>query len=138
MLAELLVKTFDTNIVVRLLIKDDETQSRLAGLAWRNTLAEGNVFLTKVVIVEVSWVLRTAYRFTRPMIAEALRKLLAIKGVVFENREQVRRALEQFEGGSADFSDYLILETAKDADALPVLTFDQRFARAENVHIVNR
>lgn len=41
-----------------------------------------------------------------------------------------------FAAGSADFSDYVILEASREADALPVLTFDERFARAAGVELV--
>lgn len=50
--------------------------------------------------------------------------------------EIVGRALTAFEAGPADFSDYLILETSREAGALPVFTFDERFARARGVELV--
>jgi len=46
------VETFDTNIVVRLIVVDDEDQSRQAEAAWRSALADNGVFLPKVVLVE--------------------------------------------------------------------------------------
>ncbi len=48
----------------------------------------------------------------------------------------VRRALAAYEAGSADFSDYFILESSRDAGALPVVTFDERFARHSDVELV--
>ena len=44
--------------------------------------------------------------------------------------------LARFESSVADFSDCLVLEAARDAGALPVLTFDERFAREPDVQLV--
>jgi predicted nucleic-acid-binding protein len=44
--------------------------------------------------------------------------------------------VERFEHGPADFSDYLILELAQQTGALPVRTFDERFAREADVELV--
>lgn len=129
--------TFDTNVVVRIVVEDDEVQGRQAVEAWRAALADGGVFLPKVVVVETAWVLRSAYRFDGPAIAATLRRLLDVAGVDVEDEEEVRQALSQFEPGHADLSDYLILESARQAKALPVRTFDRRFARESDVQIIS-
>jgi predicted nucleic-acid-binding protein len=56
--------------------------------------------------------------------------------VTVENEESVRRALDSFEAGAADFSDYIILESSRQVNALPVLTFDERFGREGDVVLV--
>ena len=87
--------------------------------------------------MEVGWVLGRSYRYDRQAIAMALRHLIDIDGVVVEDEPAVRQALEGFEAGAADLSDHVILETARNAAALPVLTFDQRFAREPGVALVS-
>ena len=82
--------------------------------------------------------LRTAYGFKGPTVAKTLRRLLDIEGVEIEEEIAVRRALALFEKGSADFSDYVLLESARQADALPVRTFDRRFAREREVEIMGK
>lgn len=129
-------ETFDTNIVVRLIVEDDEDQSRRAEIAWRSALAGEGVFLPKVVLVEAAWVLRTAYRFDSATVAKTLCRLLDVDGVKIEDEIEVRQALTFFEEGAADFSDYVILETANQARALPVRTFDRRFAREDDVELL--
>ena len=49
------MRSVDTNVVVRLLVEDDAEQTRLAEEAWKDLLASGGVFLSKVVLVEVGW-----------------------------------------------------------------------------------
>jgi len=57
------------------------------------------------------------------------RRLLDIEGVTIEDDLEVRQALTLFEQGSADFSAYAILESARHDNALPAKTFDRRFAQ---------
>lgn len=130
------METFDTNVLVRLLVADDPDQCDRAERAWRGALKRSGVYLPMVVVVELVWVLRMAYKFQRPTIVESLRRLLGSQGVTVEREAIVLAALRQYETGTADFSDYVILESARRGDALPVRTFDERFARSELVELV--
>ena len=130
------MKSFDTNVAVRLVVEDDPAQCERAERAFRRALAEGGVFFSATVLVEVAWVLRVACKQDRATIAAALRKLVSATGVTVEHDAIVRRAIVAFETGPADFSDYLIRESSREASALPVLTFDERFARGADVELV--
>jgi predicted nucleic-acid-binding protein len=130
------MKSFDTNVVVRLLVEDDPPQCERAARAFREALAGGGVFLSAVVLVEVAWVLRVACKQDRATIATALRKLVETGGVVVEHDAIVRGAILEYETGPADFSDYVIRESSRERSALPVLTFDERFARGQDVELV--
>lgn len=130
------MKSFDTNVVVRLLVNDDPDQCERAGKAFREAVTEGRVFLSTTVLVEVTWVLRVSYKLNRATVTGALRRLIDAERVTVENEESVRRALDSFEAGAADFSDYIILESSRQVNALPVLTFDERFGREGDVVLV--
>jgi predicted nucleic-acid-binding protein len=129
------VETFDTNVVLRIVYRDDVAQADRAARAWQAAVTSGGVYLTSTVLVELAWVLRVAAKFDRTGIASALRSLCDTQGVAVEQEPRVRRALVLFEQGPADFSDYLILEAARDAGALPVVTFDERFAKSDQVSL---
>ena len=130
------MQALDTNVVVRLLVRDDEAQCRRAEQLYRRAIAAGGVWISSVVIVETAWVLRVAYTFDRAAIATALRRLVGAEGVVAEDEAATLRALAAFETGPADFSDYLILDTARRAEALPLWTFDEQLARATGAKLV--
>lgn len=130
------METFDTNVLVRLLVADDLDQCQRAERAWRGAVASAGAYVPVVVLVELTWVLRVAYKFDRATIVGALRRLIGSEGVVIENDATVHAALDHFEQGSADFSDYVILETAHQRGALPVRTFDERLARASGAELV--
>lgn len=53
------------------------------------------------------------------------------EGVTVEEAPLVLFSLALFEAGEADFSDYMILEHARRAQALPLWTFDGPLAQAD-------
>ncbi len=130
------METFDTNVVLRVVYRDDPGHADRARSAWQDAVASGGIFLTTVVLVELTWVLRVAAKFDRAAIAAALESLCDSQGVSVEEEQRVRRAIARFKVGAADFSDCLIVETARDTGALPVSTFDARFAREPDVQLV--
>jgi predicted nucleic-acid-binding protein len=128
--------SFDTNVAVRLVVEDEPAQCERAARAFRRAIAGGGAFFSATVLVEVAWVRRVACKLDRATIAAGLRKLVDTAGVTVEHDAIVRRALLAFETGPADFSDYFICESSREANALPVLTFDERFARSTDVELV--
>lgn len=128
------VRTLDTNVVVRLLIGDDPQQTPIAERAFLEAIASGGVYLPDVVLAEVGWVLRGygLERFTRHQLLE---RLVRTRGVVVEDIDAVIDALEQFRQGG-DLADHLILARAFRAGALPVLSFDQAFSASQGVELL--
>jgi predicted nucleic-acid-binding protein len=129
-------EAFDTNVVVRLVVRDDADQCLRAEATWRRALTHGGAWLSSVVLVELTWVLRVAYRFDRPTTAAAVRRLVDTEGVVIEDPDVTDRALDAFEAGQADFADYMILRAAACANASPLWTFDEQLAGVPGAQIV--
>jgi predicted nucleic-acid-binding protein len=127
------VRAIDTNVVVRLLVRDDEEQGRRAEALFRQP---GGVWIALVVLVETVWVLRSAYKFERSAIAQVISALLYTDGVFVEEEQLAQSALTAFEAGTADFADYVILESARRVNALPLWTFDERLFRAKDAERV--
>lgn len=88
------------------------------------------------MLVELTWVLRVAYKFDRLTVVGALRRLMTSEGIIVENAATMLSALNHFEQGPADCSDYVILETARRSGSLPVRTFDERLARASGAELI--
>ncbi len=130
------MRTFDTNVVVRIVLGDDTQQAALATEQWVEALRTGGIFLPIVVLVEVVWVLARTAKFSRERILSELQRLAGMEGVWVENAQVVRRAIASYASSSADFADCLILESARFANALPVQTFDRRFARHADVALI--
>lgn len=116
----------DTNILVRLLVKDDEAQTRkVAALFKRLSVAAETAYVCDVVLCEVVWVLQACYKLERKQIAAALRQLLAARQLSFDSPDRLARALTAFEQGRGDLADYVIREQARSIECLCVVTFDK-------------
>ncbi len=98
----------DTNILVRIVVNDDPAQSARAAEFLRQ---QDRVFLAKTVLLEVEWVLRSAYRLGRREILAILRGILAMGSVEVEDEAAVVQAMRWFEEGM-DFADSLHVASA--------------------------
>jgi predicted nucleic-acid-binding protein len=112
------------------LVRDDDEQGRRAEALFRQS---SGVWIALVVLVETVWVLRSAYKFERNAIARVIRALLHAEGVLVEEEQLAQSALTSFEAGTADFADYVIVESARCANALPLWTFDEKLLRGRDV-----
>jgi len=65
------VETFDTNVLVRLVVQDDADQCARAERSWRSAVGSSGVFLPVVALAELTWVLRVAYKLDRKMTEKA-------------------------------------------------------------------
>ena len=110
----------DTNVVVRLLVADDESQA----LAARQVLMEADqIVIPTVVLCETAWVLKRSYRYPSSTLAEALRRLIQLNGVEVD-RPVVEAGLDFLEQGG-DFADGCILYASHQARCETLLTFDR-------------
>jgi predicted nucleic-acid-binding protein len=66
------VEALDTNVVDRLLVRDDEDQCQRAKRVLRQAVRAGGAWMPVIVLVETAWVLRVAYKFDRAATAAAL------------------------------------------------------------------
>lgn len=80
------MEAFDTNVAVRLLVRDDEEQYQRAALRFGKQLQAREYGSPSVVRAEVAWVLRVAYEFDCATAAAALRRLIATDGVHVEDQ----------------------------------------------------
>ena len=83
------------------------------------------MLLPDIVLCEVEWVLDSVYGLSRFEILEVLQRLLDAQEFTFTDHAAVVRAMTSYGSGNADFSDYLIGETATAAGAATTYTFDR-------------
>ena len=115
----------DTNVLVRYLVQDDPVQSEIANSIMENEVSlENRGFVSCVVLCEVVWVLKRAYRQPKSRLLEVIRLMFETDAIEIERRAEVWRAYRAFVQGDADFSDYLIAEVAHSHGVDKVYTFD--------------
>lgn len=124
------MQAVDTNVLVRLLARDDARQTAAADAA----VAKG-AWVSHLVLAETVWVLEAVYERTARQLTAALELLLAHESLVLQDADVVAGALVQFRAKPAlGFSDCLVLEIARKAGQLPLLTFDKALGRLEGAH----
>lgn len=116
----------DTNILVRFLTHDDPVQTPAAVKLMRSFSPASPGFVSLVVIVELSWVLRSLYKFEKSEMELVIENLLRSDALVVESSEIVWQALRTFKANNAGFSDCLAERCGHAANCLYTLTFDRR------------
>ena len=116
----------DTNVLVRLLVRDDEEQHTRVIALLKRGVEEGQAFFVgDVVLAEVVWVLQGRYRLSRSDVEDTLRALFEAEHLTFESTDRCLRALRRFRTGGGGFADYLIAERAADGGCDGLVTFDR-------------
>jgi len=123
------MRAIDTNVLVRLITRDDERQVEAA----EAFVAKG-AWVSHLVLAETSWVLDSVYDRTPEQIAKAIAMLLDHKQLTIQDRDVVEAALGKFRKNKrASFSDVLILEIARKHGHLPLASFDRELATLEGI-----
>lgn len=119
------MRAVDTNVLVRLLVRDEARQVAAAG-RW----AEGGVWVSTLALAEAVWVLSAVYDRSPVEIASAIETLLNHRDLTLQDADVVAAALEQFrKRPGVSFSDCLLLEQARKAGHLPLGTFDRNLSK---------
>jgi len=113
----------DTNIIVRLLTRDDAAQAARA----RALIEDNDVFVGDTVMLETEWVLRAVYGFSPEAVVRALRAFAGMARVTLENPDIIAAALSHAEAG-LDFADALHMTRA--AHCAAFVTFDKGLVKA--------
>jgi predicted nucleic-acid-binding protein len=121
------MRAVDTNVLVRLITRDDPRQSAAA-----ESYIERGAWVSVLVLAEATWVLATVYELTSKELAKAIEMLLNHRDLVLQDAETVVEALKLFRAKPGiGFSDCLILQSARKAGHLPLGTFDRSLAKVE-------
>ncbi len=112
----------DTNILVRLLTRDNPVQAKRAAALFERK----EIYVAKTVLLETERVLRFSYALNRTVILTALKNAVGLPHVAVEDGPAVAEALDLFESGM-DFADALHLASSRSATQFA--TFDERLKK---------
>ena len=124
------MRAVDTNVLVRLIARDDVKQ-----VAAAESFVAAGAWVGHVALAETTWVLNAVYNLGPAAIAMAVEMLLNHQHLTIADADVVTTALDQYRRSPRmSFSDCLVLETARKAGHLPVGTFDRQFAKLDGAH----
>lgn len=118
----------DTNVLLRAILQDDETQTALAKKVLNGLSPERPGFISMVTLAELFWVLVNKSGYSKRDALLAIRRLVQAESLEFDDGEGVVRALAFAEEG-ADFADALIHSTMEQFGATETVTFDRAAAK---------
>lgn len=124
----------DTNVLLRLLVRDDAVQVRDA-----EAYVASGAWLSHLVLAEAMWVLASKYGHPNTAIAATVEQLLRQGTITIQDPDVVIKALAHFQANrKVDFSDCLILEIARKAGQTPLATFDRDLAKLDGAQRLGR
>ena len=126
------MRAVDTNVLVRLLARDDARQAAAA-----EAFVAPGAWVSHLVLAETVWVLDSVYGLDAAAQARAVTLLLDHRQLVLQEADVVAAALARFEARpSLGFSDCLVLEIARKAGHVPLGTLDRDLARVDGAKLV--
>jgi predicted nucleic-acid-binding protein len=119
----------DTNVLTRYYIQDDaDAEAKKQREAARRVIESGKpLMVCKTVLLELEWVMRGYYKFSRAQIAAVLNHILALPQVTVEDRISIVQALSHCEAG-LELADALHHASYRDCDSMASFD-DKQFAR---------
>jgi predicted nucleic-acid-binding protein len=122
------VAAIDTNVLVRLVTKDDESQFKKA-----RAFVEKHqpVLVTQLSVLELVWVLMSRYNLNKERTCQVVQALLEMRELNIQAPAILEAALNTWMKSKADFADCFILETVMGASESPLGTFDTTLGKLE-------
>ena len=122
------MRAVDPNVMVRLVVRDDADQVRVA----EQFVASG-AWVSHLVLAETMWALDAVYERTPEQIATAADMLLNHEQISVQDAHVVSAAIESFrKRPSLGLSDCLVLEIARKVGHLRLGTFDRELAKLDD------
>jgi len=121
------MRAVDTNVLVRLITRDQPTQTAAA-----EAFVARGAWVSTIVLVETTWVLDSVFSLNHSQIAKAVEMLLSHRDLVLQDPDVVQSALLHYrKRPKLGFSDCVVRETARKAGHLPLGTFDRNLGKLE-------
>ena len=121
------MRAVDTNVLVRLITRDDAKQ-----VAAADTFVAKGAWVSHLAIAETTWVLASVYDCDADAIATAVEMLLSHEHLTMQDTEVVAAAVAQFrQQPRVGFSACLMVEIARKAGHQPLGTFDRDLGKID-------
>ena len=126
------MKALDTNTLVRFLVADHPgMKSKVDKLFDKATADKESFGVTGYVLLEMLWVLRSVYKYSREDILDAVEKLTAMPILIFEPTCPVYELVARGRSSNFDLADILIGLAARNQNWETTLTLDKKAAQSE-------
>lgn len=120
-----MVTAIDTNVLARWLVQDHPLLARKASTII-TTAQPNSLEVDRLILAELTYVLRSNYEMPKPMIVENLYSILSMEAFSFQERELVQSAVSIFAAQRPlSFEDSWLLARKQAGDVSSIATFDK-------------
>lgn len=116
----------DTNVLLRLLLRDDPVQVARAERCIVAASQDGPVLINPIVLAELTWIMSKRVKLPRSELADILDDLLSADDLSVMFAVPAQRALDAYRNGRADFADYFMAEINIETGCTTTFTFDKK------------
>jgi predicted nucleic-acid-binding protein len=121
------MRAVDTNVLVRLVTRDDAKQ-----VAAAEAFVVNGAWVPHLALAEATWVLASVYDRDAAAIATAVEMLMNHQQLTLQDEDAVAAAVEQFRRRpTVEFSDCLMVAVSRKAGHGPLGTFDRDVGKLE-------
>ncbi|MCV6638600.1 type II toxin-antitoxin system VapC family toxin [Candidatus Albibeggiatoa sp. nov. NOAA] len=126
------MNAIDTNILARFLMNDDDVQAQKVHQLFKQAeVQHTTLFIPMLVVIELIWVLESAYKIERTNILDAIHDLTHMPTLTFENLPALKNFIITARTSNFDLSDLLIAYSAQTQGYDKVITFDKKASKFE-------
>lgn len=127
----------DTNVLLRLLIKDDDVKRKACERLLEKAQAKDvALYILPVAILEIVWVLEKYYKLDKKTVRELAEAILNTPELKIEIEGVFRDALAVYEEKNIKFADAVMGHWGKEKDISTVYTYDTKdFKRIEGLEV---
>ncbi|MCM2473352.1 type II toxin-antitoxin system VapC family toxin [Rhizobium sp. CG5] len=119
----------DTNVLLRLTIRDHDEQTKLA-LAFAGSLTlEQPGFINSAVLLEFIWTARRQVKMSKEELKIILSGLLDSENLVLEDENVIELTLDEMDRSNEEFADIFIALKNRELGCRTTMTFDRKAAR---------
>lgn len=126
----------DTNVLVRYIMQDDVRQASLATKLIEGLSVDAPGFITFVSVIELAWVLESAFELNRSQIVEVFQRIMSVDVFKVDRVGIVASALRIYANSKADFADCLIERFSAHAGCAQTMTFDRHAAKTGGMVLI--
>jgi predicted nucleic-acid-binding protein len=117
----------DTNVILRFLLRDDDTLFQKASVLFEKAeRGELTLYLHPLVLAELVWTLESFYDIPKADIADILTHFMDADGISTPDKEVARDALQTYKDKNVDYIDAYLARYALQKGPGTVYTMDRK------------
>ena len=119
----------DANIFLELLYRNEKKQSRCLDFVKKNK----DLWTTALVIIEIEWVLRSAYEEPKERILKFFEELFRVRDLEIENKALIAEVVELYSKINIDFTDCFNVVLARKKGISEFVSYDRDFDKIPKI-----